>query len=160
MATPKSPVVVGLQAKEKIFAKNQPEYMPLPALVSEDKRRIVTTRWELTAKDRAEIAAGADVFISLMTFGHPLQPLLVYIAPKDMPIEVACPVFGVSIPQVVKKGPQKNWECSACGAKFKAAVDNAVCPDCCCRMVTEQKDNPPIDIAEAKREKTSGGDAA
>lgn len=66
--------VPGREADEIIYAKDQPEYSPLPTLLSEDGC-IVITRWTFTPEERAQIAAGADMWLSVMTFGSPLQPL-------------------------------------------------------------------------------------
>lgn len=60
--------------REVTYAKDQPEYLPLPSLKSEDGR--VVSRWTLTVEERAKIAAGADIFLTLHTFNNPLQPIL------------------------------------------------------------------------------------
>jgi len=85
MPEPKSPVVVGLEQHETTFggrAAGQPQYVGLPALVSRDPERRVLSRWEFTPEEREMIAAGADVYISLMTFGSPYQPTSVFVANK------------------------------------------------------------------------------
>ncbi len=84
MAIPSSPVVVGLEALEHSFGgpkAGQPQYLPLPALVSEDG--IVTTRWALTEQERALINAGADVYLSLWTFGGRYPPTSLWVAHKS-----------------------------------------------------------------------------
>jgi len=55
------------------IAENQPQYLTLPAHISEDGR--VTTCWEPTEEERAAIANGANIFLECMTFNRPLQPL-------------------------------------------------------------------------------------
>ena len=57
-----------------IFAKNQPEYLPLPAHVCNTDDRIVTTCWKLTWKERLQILFSGQFYFQQMTFGHPLQP--------------------------------------------------------------------------------------
>jgi hypothetical protein len=69
------PVVAGLEDFEVVYAKDQPEYLPLRTLVSDTKELNVMSRWTLTPEQRAAIAAGADIFLELMTWGHPLQPI-------------------------------------------------------------------------------------
>lgn len=69
------PVVDGLEEHEVVFAKDQPEYIPLRTLVSKDNRTRVMSRWTLTPEQRKAIAEGADVFLILSTFGNPLQPI-------------------------------------------------------------------------------------
>ena len=74
---PKSPVVVGLEPYEINFGGpdvGQPQYMPLPALRSAGPERVVMSRWELTPVEREMIANGADVFVSIWTFGDPYPP--------------------------------------------------------------------------------------
>lgn len=75
---PVSPVIPGLDAFELVIAKDQPEYQPLPALVTDVGQ--VTTRWEFTQEERDLIAAGGDVFLSMQTYGHSLQPVMLAVA--------------------------------------------------------------------------------
>jgi hypothetical protein len=63
------------------FAVDQPEYIPLPALVSHEG--CVLTRWTLTPEERARIAAGEDVFVQVLAFGQRLQPIALDIGPFD-----------------------------------------------------------------------------
>ncbi len=50
-----------------VYAKDQPEYIPLPAVYVENANsRTVVSRWRLTDQERAEIAAGADVVLQLL----------------------------------------------------------------------------------------------
>lgn len=75
------PVVEGLEAHEVIFAKTQSEYTPLRTIRAHNFGRAVLSRWTLTEDERREIAAGADIYLELMTFeeldGTPkaLQPI-------------------------------------------------------------------------------------
>lgn len=73
-----SPVVPGREAMELIFAKDQRQFLPLPALAVEDGSpgRIVT-RWELTEEDRQRLAAGGSIYVWITTYHQPLQPLAV-----------------------------------------------------------------------------------
>ncbi len=57
-----------------VFAKNQPEYLPLPAVRTEDG--IVTTCWEASFKERLKFLFRGKLWLQLMTFNHPLQPIL------------------------------------------------------------------------------------
>ncbi len=77
-----SPVLsIELQPEEIVYAKDQPEYKPLPVLRSPSG--IVLSRWRLTDAERAAIANGADVLLSVWTFNNPLQPLLIEVAEVD-----------------------------------------------------------------------------
>jgi hypothetical protein len=62
--------------KEVILAKDQPEYLPLPAAIIEREEGVaLITRWQFTEDERAAIASGADLYLELLTFGQPLQPI-------------------------------------------------------------------------------------
>lgn len=69
------PVVDGLENHEVVYAKDQPEYIPLRTLVSRTEGCDVISRWTFTPEQRKAIAEGADIFLILMTFGGPLQPI-------------------------------------------------------------------------------------
>lgn len=71
---PISPVLTPeFSPHEIVFAKDQPQYKPLPALVS--KTGVVLTRWHLTDSERDAVLSGADILLSISTFGNPLQPV-------------------------------------------------------------------------------------
>lgn len=57
-----------------VFGKDQPEYIPLPALLREDQQ-VVFTKWELDYLEREAIRQGADVYLTIATGGKPLQPV-------------------------------------------------------------------------------------
>lgn len=65
---------VEFEGHNVVFAKDQPEYLPLPALKLEDG--YVVTCWELTPEEVSNIAVTKRLYIGLMTFNMPLQPLL------------------------------------------------------------------------------------
>lgn len=56
-----------------VFAKDQPEYIPLPANISADGS--VETEWELSTEERAAIASGANLRLFVLTHFNALQPL-------------------------------------------------------------------------------------
>lgn len=59
-------------SREIVIAEHQREYLSLPSVRTSNKQTV--TRWELTAEERAAIADGADLFITVLNSG-PLQPL-------------------------------------------------------------------------------------
>ena len=61
-----------------VFAKDQPEYIPLPSNVTPDG--LVMTEWEPTALELAHLAAGARVRLWIWTHGNPLQPVALDVA--------------------------------------------------------------------------------
>ena len=68
------PVVDGLETQETVYAKDQPEYIPLRTLKADGSMGAVISRWSLTPEQRKAIADGADIFLELSTFHGPLQP--------------------------------------------------------------------------------------
>lgn len=56
-----------------MFAKDQPQYLPLPANVSRDG--YVETKWRLSLKERIKILLSGSLYLHLMTFNQPLQPV-------------------------------------------------------------------------------------
>ncbi len=82
---PKSPVLTEeFVPNEIVYAKDQPQYTPLPVLRNE--AGIVLSRWTLTDDEREAILAGADIMLSVHTFGGPLQPVRLEIAECDRDI--------------------------------------------------------------------------
>ena len=55
------------------FAKDQPEYLDLPALVDTDRGTVITC-WDFTWKERIAILFQGCVWLSQMTFNKALQP--------------------------------------------------------------------------------------
>jgi hypothetical protein len=79
---PVSPVIPEMDLTEVIFAKNQPQYIPLPAVVVDDGTRVIT-RWQFSWRERLRILFGGSLWLSLLTFGNPLQPIhLDTVSPK------------------------------------------------------------------------------
>jgi hypothetical protein len=66
-------VVEGLEDREKIFALEQPEYLPIRTLAGE-KGQSSIYRCELTKEQRQMVAEGADVLVEILHFGGPLAP--------------------------------------------------------------------------------------
>lgn len=74
------PVIDGLEAHEVVFAKDQPEYIPLRTLRGNTEQGQVLSRWTLTPEQRKAVAEGADIFLQLLTFGKPLQPIVMAVS--------------------------------------------------------------------------------
>jgi len=111
---PVSPVMPGSQPIEKVYGEQQQEYIPLPAVYLNTEEKIwkvwaghtrlaevvaikrpsqpVLSRWRLTDEERKAIAEGADVVLTLLTFGTPLAPShLQVVKPDEMPLLVEEP---------------------------------------------------------------------
>lgn len=82
------------RGKPVVFgADQQPQYRPLPALVEERLEGVVDvkTEWELTGTERNAIAHGARLKLSVLTFGKPLQPVLLTVEGVEPEPEVGTP---------------------------------------------------------------------
>lgn len=56
-----------------VFAKDQPEYLPLPAHVTTDGQ--VITLWEMTPEEREYFLKTGRIYLRVLTFGQRLQPV-------------------------------------------------------------------------------------
>jgi hypothetical protein len=70
---PVSPVIPSINSDEIIYAKDQPEYLPLPAVKLEDGT--ILTRWELSEEEKRLILEQGYIYLEVLTFNRPLQPL-------------------------------------------------------------------------------------
>jgi hypothetical protein len=77
--TPQSPVVEGLEPYEILLGADQPQYLPLPVLRSPAPQYAVMSRWVPTAEERKLIAEGADIYLTLFTFGADYPPTQIHI---------------------------------------------------------------------------------
>jgi hypothetical protein len=57
-----------------VFGKDQPEYIPLPALRFEGGT--VVTCWKLSWKEAIKVLFMRKIWHSMLTFNNPLQPTL------------------------------------------------------------------------------------
>ena len=79
-----------------VFAKDQPEYLPLPAYRSPNGQE-VTACWGMDWIERFRVLFTGRVYVTLLTFGHPLQPQIVSLtAPFDpfIPQDLDMPAGG------------------------------------------------------------------
>lgn len=73
------PEWLNMEDQEVTFAKNQPEYLQLPARVSPTGR--VTTKWKLSIGERIKLIFGGSVYLQILTFGDRLQPVKLSVGP-------------------------------------------------------------------------------
>ena len=64
-----------------VYAKDQPEYLPLPVFKTSDGE--VTSCWKLTFVEKLSVLFHGKIWINLMTFNHPLQPQRPYAIKPD-----------------------------------------------------------------------------
>lgn len=70
-----------------MFAKDQPEYLPLPAFKNESPQGEVITCWSLSFKERLRVLFKGEIWLSLMSFNKPLTPS--YLTTKKEDVLVA-----------------------------------------------------------------------
>lgn len=54
------------------YAKDQPEYLPLPAHRTEDGT--VTSCWKMGFREKIKVLFTGRIYLKLLTFNSPLQP--------------------------------------------------------------------------------------
>jgi hypothetical protein len=67
-----SPVIPGEVHEERIIAKDQPQYLPLPVI--ELGKGVMVARWTLSEVERRIVAETGDVYIMMWTFNTPVMP--------------------------------------------------------------------------------------
>ena len=67
-----------------VFAKDQPEYQPLPALRLDTPQGEVISCWKLSFKERLQVLVFGRVWVSLMMFNKPLTPSFLSVKRKDV----------------------------------------------------------------------------
>ena len=77
------------------YAKDQPQYQPLPVLRNPDNGTLISC-WGLTWRERLRLALTGRLWVQLLTFGRPLQPMLLSVAP---------PTFETVKPMESSRGP-------------------------------------------------------
>jgi hypothetical protein len=76
---PVSPVIPGrydLGQYETLIAKDQPEYITLPAIITTG---LVTTRWRLSFVERVKVLLFGNVFLQVLKGKGDLQPVKLFI---------------------------------------------------------------------------------
>ena len=81
---PLSPVIPGTELPEVIYGDAQPEYQPLP--VWRDVDGTVLSRWKFTWWERLQVLFYGDLYLWVLTFGQPLQPVMLQVErPEVLP---------------------------------------------------------------------------
>lgn len=73
---------VEFKEQNVVYAKDQKEYTPLPALRFDDGT--VISCWKMSWKELFKILLHRKVWVSVLTFNKPLQPLLVSSDSKEL----------------------------------------------------------------------------
>ncbi|MFP4622384.1 MAG: hypothetical protein ACLFM7_13815 [Bacteroidales bacterium] len=67
-----------------VFAKDQPEYQPLPALKLPGPTGEVVSCWKMSWKERLKVLFTGKVWLSLMSFNQPLTPSYLSVNKREM----------------------------------------------------------------------------
>lgn len=74
---PVAPIIPGYDLPVINFAESQDEYNTLPGYRAEDGT--VLTRWRLTWRERLQILFSGNLYLWMMTFNKPLQPVMLQV---------------------------------------------------------------------------------
>ena len=68
-----------------VIAKDQPEYLPLPAhRFKDDPQGRIACCWRMTLRERLRVLWTGRLWHQVLTFGQPLQPQLLSTEKPDM----------------------------------------------------------------------------
>lgn len=67
-----------------IFGAQQPEYKPLPAELCDSATGQIITCWELSPEEIKRIQETGKIWLSVLTFGQPLQPVSLAVDKPDV----------------------------------------------------------------------------
>lgn len=73
------------QEANVVYGEGQPEYKPLPAHKTKEWQAIFC--FELDEAERKKIAETGELWVSLLTFNQPLQPIFITINKSDLFIQ-------------------------------------------------------------------------
>ena len=67
-----------------VFAKDQPEYQPLPALKIDSESGEVISCWKLSLKEKIKILFSGRIWLSVATFNRPPSPVFLSVNRKEV----------------------------------------------------------------------------
>ena len=67
-----------------VFAEDQEEYMPLPACRLKGAKCPVITAWKLTIWERIKLLFTGRLWLAMLTFNKPLQPVILTTKKSDV----------------------------------------------------------------------------
>jgi len=66
---------IDFKEQTKVYAEKQPQYLDLPVYEDEEQGGRVFSCWKLTWKERFKIFFSGKLWINVLNFGEPLQPI-------------------------------------------------------------------------------------
>ncbi len=95
---------ISFKHQNTVFAKDQPEYMPLPALKLDTPEGEVISCWSLSFRERLILLITGRVWLSLMSFNKPLTPSFLAVKRSE--------VFEIKEPQICYKSDKPcKYDC-------------------------------------------------
>lgn len=79
------PALVEFHEQTVVYAKNQPEYRPLPAYQYRDAQGTIVCCWRLSIRDRMRLLLTGRLWHTILTFNQALQPQLLEVDKPAMP---------------------------------------------------------------------------
>jgi len=73
------PALLPVGSRALVIAKDQPEYQPLPAVITPS--HAVVTRWTFNDIERRAIANGEDLYLTI--YGTPIRPVFLSVGVRD-----------------------------------------------------------------------------
>ena len=71
--SPVTPIIPGCNLPVVVYAKDQPEYKPFPVYKNEEGALL--SRWKLTLWERLKLLFTGNLYLWILTFNKPLQPI-------------------------------------------------------------------------------------
>ena len=75
---------VEFKHQNTVIAKDQPQYMPLPALIIESPYGEVISCWKMPFKDRVKVLFTGRIWLNLLSFNKPLTPSYLSVNRKEV----------------------------------------------------------------------------
>lgn len=66
---------IEFEGSNVVYGENQPEYQPLPALKRKGNSGEIVTCWELSPDEIKQVQETGKIYLSILTFRQPLQPV-------------------------------------------------------------------------------------
>lgn len=67
-----------------VYAKDQPQYQPLPAFKADTPQGEIVSCWKLSFKERIVLLFTGKLWVSLMCFNKPLTPSFFTVKKSDI----------------------------------------------------------------------------
>jgi hypothetical protein len=67
-----------------VFAKDQPEYQPLPAFKEDSPKGEVITCWKLSFRERLTLLFSGKLWLAMLSFNKPLTPVFMTVKGSEV----------------------------------------------------------------------------